>query len=224
MASEKNISIQDRSDFIGPIYLGSSGNQTGLMTFWNSGSYKMTNFQAGVATADTTYTYPTAGPVASDYFLRSSAAGVLSWGNSYPGTTTNDNAAGGYVGEYMVSSQPVPQNAYTSNTYGDAGSITLSPGDWDITLILNAIRSGATWTRNKTGIGTVSGNDSTGIIPGDNETDVDFGVAVPEGITSNIPCWRASIATQTTYYGKIRTSYTAGTPVYVYRLSARRIR
>ena len=81
MPIEGNLTVQNRGDFIGPIYLGSSGNQTGLINFWNSSSYFMTSFQAGNATVDLTYTFPTAGPAANNYGLVSSTTGTLSWLN-----------------------------------------------------------------------------------------------------------------------------------------------
>lgn len=79
------LSVQNRADFIGPLFFGSSGNQTGQISFWNSASYLATVFQAGNTTAAMTYTFPTAGPAGNNYLLGSSTAGVMSWINA-PGT------------------------------------------------------------------------------------------------------------------------------------------
>jgi hypothetical protein len=46
------------------------------------------------------------------------------------GTTTNDNAAAGYVGEYISST--VTASAITNNTFTNVTSISLTAGDWDV--------------------------------------------------------------------------------------------
>lgn len=74
--------IQNRVDFIGPVYFGSSGNQTGLVTFYSLSSYLATSFQAGNAAAAVAYVLPTAGPAGNNYLLGSSTSGVLSWINA----------------------------------------------------------------------------------------------------------------------------------------------
>lgn len=66
----------------GPTYLGAALDQTGQLTFYNASSAKSTVFQAGNATADATYIYPTAAPAGNGYILASTTAGVLSWLNS----------------------------------------------------------------------------------------------------------------------------------------------
>jgi hypothetical protein len=50
------------------------------------------------------------------------------------GTTTNNNAAAGYVGEYISSQvlKAAPLNFALSNTLYDVTSIALTPGDWDV--------------------------------------------------------------------------------------------
>lgn len=72
----------NRCDLIGPVYLGSSLDQTGLLSFFNSSSLNATAFQAGNATAAITYTWPTAAPAGNNYILGATTAGVLSWINA----------------------------------------------------------------------------------------------------------------------------------------------
>lgn len=51
-----------------------------------------------------------------------------------PGTATNDNAVAGNVGEYISSSVGAGSAiAAASNTVFDVTSVTLTPGDWDVT-------------------------------------------------------------------------------------------
>ena len=55
------------------------------------------------------------------------------WGNTWKGTATNDNAAAGYVGEYvsahLASGSAV---ALTSAAAANITSISLTAGDWDV--------------------------------------------------------------------------------------------
>lgn len=54
-------------------------------------------------------------------------------GNKSLGTTTNDNAAAGHVGEYVSSSVlQGSQISITSGTYTNITSISLTAGDWDV--------------------------------------------------------------------------------------------
>ena len=143
------------------------------------------------------------------------------------GTSTNDSAAAGYIGEYLESkatSAAVP----TSSEYGDVGSLSLTAGDWDVSLNVIVVRNGATMTGNnfQIGIGTATGNNSAGLVNGDNTSQTN-GI-VPNNFSQcslNVANYRVSIASTTTYYGKIIVvSYSAGSPLVHYRLSARRVR
>lgn len=52
-----------------------------------------------------------------------------------PGTTTNDNAAAGKIGEYISSTVLVGSAvALTTNTDANVTSISLTAGDWDVTV------------------------------------------------------------------------------------------
>lgn len=62
-----------------------------------------------------------------------SGATAPEWGNTWKGTATNDNAAAGYVGEYvsahLASGSAV---ALTSAAAANITSISLTAGDWDV--------------------------------------------------------------------------------------------
>ncbi len=54
-------------------------------------------------------------------------------GGSRQGTTTNDNAAAGDIGEFISASvQPGSGIAMTTGTLMDVTSVALTPGDWDV--------------------------------------------------------------------------------------------
>lgn len=143
------------------------------------------------------------------------------------GTVTNDNAAAGYVGEYVESSVGAT-NIATSSVYFDIASITLTAGDWDISAIANFARNAATFTSTafEMGIGTASGNNSAGTLTGRNLTILS-GVAPTtfNHYSTSVPTWRVSITSTTTYYLKGYCSvFTAGSPQSYGRISARRVR
>lgn len=140
------------------------------------------------------------------------------------GTGTNDSAATGNVGQYIESVISTNTNVPTSLQYGDLTSISLTAGDWDVSLLGILVANGATITGDgEFGVSTTSGNSSTGLVFGDTATAVYVSVTVPQ-ISATIPPKRFSLSTTTTLYLKYRATYSTGTPVAIGRLSARRMR
>lgn len=138
------------------------------------------------------------------------------------GTTTNDNAAAGRLGEY-VESVVGATNFPTSTQYGDLTSISLTAGDWDVSLNIEANANGATVVSWNAGISVTSGNSGTGLVQGSNlftlpppSTTYDTAVSVAN--------WRRSLAATTTVYAKFYGNYSVATPQAYGRLSARRVR
>jgi len=140
-----------------------------------------------------------------------------------PGTSTNDAAATGYVGE-SVESFAGPVSAPASNTFGDITSITLTAGNWDVSCIVSSIlNTGTSITSVSGGLGNASGTSGLGLTNGDTQ-----GYSVPPTAQYQpiitIPAKRVSIASTTTYYLKMWMSYSGGTPQFQGRISARRVR
>lgn len=129
------------------------------------------------------------------------------------GTATNDNAATGYIGEYVESSVGPNINAAATGTWDDLTSISLTAGDWDVTLSGSHKRNTATWTGAFFGISTTSGNTAPpggfGLDTTDNEwaSSATTPVVVQDGLAS----WRISVSSTTTIYFKRRMDYSAGT-------------
>lgn len=147
-------------------------------------------------------------------------------GATIKGTTTNDSAAVGYVGEYVVSSITASQNFPTSNQYGDATSISLTAGDWDLWGLLQAEQTGATWTYAISAISITSGNFTTGITPGLNRNS---GAWASSSTTPTVVClpvlYRLSLSATTTVYLKMQAVYSLGQPIVgACSLVARRVR
>lgn len=133
----------------------------------------------------------------------------------------------GGAGDYVSGVQFTLTNAPTTGQYGSASTdnvqVTLQPGEWDLSLIANFTLNAATCTAVHAGIGTATGNNAAGLQNGDNANET----TPPTGnnnVFVSIPSWRVVITAATTYYFKSRCVYSAGTPQWTARLSARRIR
>ena len=144
-------------------------------------------------------------------------------GVAVKGTTTNDSAAAGYVGEYketVLSSVAAP----ASNQFGDVASISLTAGDWDVSAMGEWLLNGATMTAQVyLGISTTSGNSGSGMLNGDTITSTQPPQStyyMPQHIVPK----RFSLAAPTTLYLKLYSTYSAGAPLFSGRISARRIR
>lgn len=141
------------------------------------------------------------------------------------GTNTNSSATAGWVGEYLESTVTA-FTAWPATTaqYGDGTSLSLTAGDWDVTAVAEFRDNGATIAGiSEMGIGTASGNSSTGLVGGSNAVGIAaFGATTWWG--GAVPNFRVSLSATTTYYLKLFLTYSAGTPQYRCRLSARRVR
>lgn len=139
------------------------------------------------------------------------------------GTNTNDDAATGYIGEY-VESIGLAVAAGISGQYKDITSITLTAGDWDVSaIVLNNIAGATMIGASVMGIGTSTGNNAAGLVGGD--TSMEF--LRPDSSTNtgaSIPAKRKSLSGTTTLYLKGYCTYSAGTPTFSGRISARRVR
>ena len=72
-------------------------------------------------------------------------SGAPDWRTGLVGTTTNDNAASGYVGEFIGDTETSDTTGSTTiDTYSDINSlsITLTAGDWDIQYGANFLMGG----------------------------------------------------------------------------------
>lgn len=146
-------------------------------------------------------------------------------GSVIQGTTTNDAAAAGTVGEY-VDSYVTVTSAPTNSEWGDLTSISLTAGDWDVSGCAEWQSNGATWTEVYTGISTTSGNSATGLSSGKTMV-VGSWASTSSAIvqfSGCLPRTRISLSATTTVYLKYLSVYSLGTPRALGYISARRIR
>lgn len=139
--------------------------------------------------------------------------------NGIKGTTTNDNAASGNVGEYVSSFITSATNFQSTATWGDLTSISLTAGDWGVMGTVLATLNSATMAAFYSGISTTSGNVAPAA--GQYQASGAPSAAAPSSSTSFT---RISVASTTTVYLKYYSDYSAGTPQAIGSISARRMR
>lgn len=140
------------------------------------------------------------------------------------GTSTNDNADAGDYGETSTSSQSTYTNFPTSAQYGDFLSLSLTAGDWLVSIVGSAKANGATVTGMDIGISTTSGNSATGLNLGENLVNLVYPVAGGSPSAASIPSYRMSLSATTTVYFKYSSTYSVATPQLTGRITAVRIR
>ena len=191
-------------------------------------------FTAGVTAAthaaSRVYTIPDCGAAAS--FVMTQLAQTIAGTKTFSGqligmgTATNDDAASGYIGQFASNiNTGTANNMPTSGQFGGDQDISLGAGDWDITAVAYITINGATITvPPDMFIGTVAGNDTTNRLLGSNYAKAEATAPSNDAWSLMIPSYRVSIASTTTYYLKLKISYSAGAPQYRHRISARRVR
>lgn len=141
------------------------------------------------------------------------------------GTATNDNAAAGEVGEYMENT--ASGVALTTATPANVGTITLTPGDWDVDITVGFLPANTTSvTRYLVSLGTTSATIS-GTIGRLNQTQIP--AVVFDGATTinaNIVPYRISVATATTtqVWAVVQSTFTVSTVAASGIIRARRVR
>jgi len=198
----------------------SVANSTGQATFtvrptfngqtpWDSGNL---NFGAPPAIGTTT---PAAGS-----FTTINASGTItpSQTSGIVGTTTNNNANTGSVGEYVTSSgTTVP---LTSGSLAVIASIALTPGDWDVSGMIQFIPAVTTVMQNQ--VSSISTSVSLG--PFGSSSAMNFTAAAGQGSNVPTPVCRLSIAAATTVYLVALSGFTTSTCTASGLIRARRMR
>lgn len=200
-------SVQTQIDAHLPL---SGGTMSGAIAM---GSNKITSLTAGASTGEALA------------FGQAFTAGKITFSpttTGIQGTTTNDSAASGVVGEYVQS--VVSGVASSSGAFIDATSISLTAGDWEVTAQWFYNPNGATYSGvTIVGISQTTGNSGTGLVSGSNQ----YAWNVTSGsvqYSGSIAGYRQSLSGPTTIYMKFKDNQLTGTPTLDGRLSARRIR
>lgn len=149
-------------------------------------------------------------------------AGNLTLKSGIVGTTTNDNAATGNIGEIVNSKVAVGSAVtFTTATAMNITSISLTAGDWLVSGNVNFSETTATVTSRTASIGTTSATLST------DGTEVENGAQstlLTEKNSCTVPTKRVSISGTTTVYLVGSCTFSAGTAVGYGNITAVRIR
>jgi len=210
-----------------PVANGGTNASTASITSFNN----ITGYSASGATGTTTtnlvfstspsITTPT---LVGDATLSTGNVVFSTSGKGIAGTTTNDNAAAGVVGEYVNATLAVVSaTALTSGVGKNITSISLTAGDWDVWARLGVYNAtAATWSFLYGAISTTSASFSSD----------DYFVDKPDGVSvasanfqMAVPQQRISLASTTTVYLVCSPNFVGGTGVVGFgSISARRVR
>lgn len=143
-------------------------------------------------------------------------------GVAVQGTNTNDNAAAGYVGEYISASSGLV--SLSTNTAKTVTSITLTQGDWDVGVTGYFLTAASTSvTRLTTSVSQTT--DTLGVVAGEYD-DLNRPAFVPgnETNTQVIGPIRVTLTATTIIYYVARAVFTVSTTQAFGIISARRVR
>ena len=155
-------------------------------------------------------------------------------GTKIRGTTTNDDAAAGFKGEYLIQSRVLSaETAATTLTTLNvtASALSLTAGDWDICGVVVFNPAGTTSTTalvaaiSKTSA-TLPATDTHGVpTAGEITTGIGKAADITGGVTTiQIPPTRASISSTTSFYLTAQAIFTASTMAVSGAIWARRVR
>jgi hypothetical protein len=197
-----------------------SGNATTAGTATNLAG--TTANQIPYQSASGTTSYISAGTIGK---MLTQGASAPQWSTDHLGTTTNDNATAGYVGEFVTSTVDVGSAvALTSGVTANVASISLTAGDWDVRGQID-YRAGATTsiTILKQGANTTSATLGSQ----DTYTTNVFADVIPTAVNDIGNAFgqqRISIASTTTVYLVASATFTLSTLSAYGTISARRVR
>jgi len=236
-ASGTNSDIKSLTGLTTPLSVAQGG--TGVTTSTGTGSSVLSaspalsgtptapTATAGTSTtqiATTAYVATSYAPLASPTFTGTvNTAALTSTGNFTPsqtngivGTTTNNNANAGSVGEFVsatASSISLPTNTPTNIT-----SMSLTAGDWDVSASIG-FTTGTTNLTLATG-----GTSTTSATFGSIGTVFQYAGPALNGYTNGIPVNRLSLSSTTTVYCVASAVFSSGSVTGSCLLRARRVR
>jgi hypothetical protein len=139
------------------------------------------------------------------------------------GTATNNNASAGSVGEYVEATAAIGSVSLTSLTAKTITSISLTAGDWDVSVIGYFSPDGTTKVR-EVAVSLSSVDNTLNITPGrftdDHKQDLTYSTAISHAI----PKYRFSLSGTTTFYLVMYADFNTSTMTAGGYISARRVR
>jgi hypothetical protein len=161
--------------------------------------------------------------------LRYTDTGSIDAVSGVPGTTTNNNATAGDVGEFQVSTVATPGVSLSNNVTANVTSFSLTAGDWQLTAQVDFALTGVTSTVFQSGFSLTTGVLPTQ--PGGSGLGADpLLISASNFVTITathgqvLKTTRLSIAAPTTVFLVTRLTFSVGTATAFGTLSARRMR
>ena len=139
------------------------------------------------------------------------------------GTTTNNNATAGSVGELVSSTVVSAGVGLTDATYSNITTISLTAGDWDVSGIV-AITTGATTTTSYINYGVSTTSAATGSLGQMGSITTPATIAATVDFVTPVPTTRLSLASTTTIYLVTRAGFAVSTAAAYGVIRARRVR
>lgn len=178
-----------------------------------------TTLPTGIAATNMNLTTPTLGAAtATSIVFNPTTGGII-------GTTTNDNASAGKVGEYLFTSFVTGQ-AITSNTVIQVATLALTAGDWDVWgMISTAVGAGTITAQLIAQIGTTSATLSSATSQATSaRSDLNAPSAASTVASLQTGVLRVSLSATTDYYLNAYAFYSVSTLTLGGILNARRVR
>lgn len=139
------------------------------------------------------------------------------------GSSTNDNATAGQLGEYVTATVATPGASMTTGTAINVTSMSLTPGDWDVQGVADYLPGATTamsaWAQ---GISTTTG----ALGAQDTFTQIDLAAETPGPNVFNevTPTVRISVAVPITVYLVAKATFSTSTLSVYGTIRARRVR
>ena len=132
----------------------------------------------------------------------------------------------GYVESMSSSLQTLSSLGVTASSWFDLTSITLDPGEWDITAVAVAYANATLASENRMvlAVGRYSGDNATGLAWALNQVGAQKSDLIYSADELTVPSYRVNITTSTTYYLKFIYVNNITDVSIGFRISARKIR
>jgi hypothetical protein len=148
-------------------------------------------------------------------------------GNVLAGVQDATAAVSGQVGETLTGAQSTPTNYTTTATYQQIATVSLTPGDWEITATITLIANGATLTATANAIGVIGGTTASAAGVTEGSGDIGYISQVinnTSGMQTITLSKRVTISSTTSYFLNSQATFSAGNPQFVGSITARRMR